>query len=182
MTRLDLGLDDDDVPVSSLILLLLLLVERLLQLVQLLLKLIVHAHLFLVGIVDNLVRLVLLLLLQLLLHFWWLQRLSSVLDLEYDVNQSILTSGGASQRNFQIKSGLAYMRYYFFSDKNTQEMVFVTKWHLMTCLLICLSQGGLAFHREDRPCTGRPGLSHGGLASHREARPLARRLGLSEGV
>ena len=57
-------------------------------------------------------------------------------------------------------------------------MIFATKWHLMTYLLICLSQGGLASHREAGPLTGRPGLLQGGFASYREAGPLTGRLGL----
>ena len=60
-------------------------------------------------------------------------------------------------------------------------MVFATKWRLLTYLLICLSQGGLASHREAGPLKGRPGLSQGCLASHREAGPLTGRLGLSQG-
>ena len=61
-------------------------------------------------------------------------------------------------------------------------MVFATKWHLMTYLLICLSQGGRASYREAGPLTERPCLSLAGRASHREAVPLTKRkAGLLQG-
>ena len=73
------------------------------------------------------------------------------------------------------------MRNKFFATKNTLSVFFLTKWLILIYLLICLSQGSRASHREAGPRTGRKGLSQGRSASNREAGPLTGRSGCSEG-
>ena len=55
-------------------------------------------------------------------------------------NQAILTCGAASERNFLIKSDLANKHDYFLAKNKKKLNGFVTKMHIMTYFLICLSQ------------------------------------------
>ena len=68
------------------------------------------------------------------------------------------TPQAALERSFLIKSGLANMCIYLFCNNKKTHTVngFCDK--MASYFLICLSQVGLASHREAWPLTGRLGL------------------------